>query len=123
MSERYTIIRSNDCIVIEGAIPIGDFVALTRAWEKHRFEDEPAWIVDSLLSGHLNCNMVVGPPEACQAWRERLGIAAAGPRPRYRLVDEPFPGITCTTCGRTSYNANDIRHRYCGNCNKYLDDQ
>jgi hypothetical protein len=123
VSGRYTISRMNGCIVVEGAIPVDDLAALMKAWEKHRFEDEPAWIVDCVLSGHLRCNMVVGPPEACQAWRERLGIVAVGPpRPRYQLVNAPYTGITCTACGRTSYNANDVKHRYCGNCKTYLDD-
>jgi hypothetical protein len=127
MSDRYTIMRTNGCIVIEGAIPVDDLVVLMKAWEKHRFEDEPAWIVDSLLSEVLKCNMVIGPPAACQQWRERLKLVVAGqPRslmPRYRLVDEPYAGITCLSCGMTSYNANDIKHRYCGNCKNYLDDQ
>jgi len=128
MNDRYTVMRTHGCVVIEGPVPVDDLVALMHAWEKHRFEDEPAWIVDSLLSSHLRCNMVIGPPEACQAWRERLGIVAVGPpRPaapeaRYRLVTEPYSGITCLRCGRTSYNGNDIKHRYCGNCNVYLDD-
>ncbi len=30
--------------------------------------------------------------------------------------------ITCPKCGRTSYNANDIRERYCGNCHQWHDD-
>jgi hypothetical protein len=25
---------------------------------------------------------------------------------------------TCPNCGHTSYNPNDVYHRYCGNCNK-----
>jgi hypothetical protein len=28
-------------------------------------------------------------------------------------------GITCLTCGRTSYNQNDIKFLYCGHCNKF----
>jgi hypothetical protein len=27
--------------------------------------------------------------------------------------------ITCLKCGMTSYNPNDILHRYCGNCNMF----
>lgn len=26
------------------------------------------------------------------------------------------PSITCPKCGRTSYNPNDIRERFCGVC-------
>jgi protein-arginine kinase activator protein McsA len=32
------------------------------------------------------------------------------------------PSITCPRCGMTSYNPNDIRERYCGNCHAYHDD-
>jgi hypothetical protein len=124
VTSRYTVSRMNECVVIEGAIPVDDLVALMAAWEKHRAPDEPGWIIDSVLSGHLHCNMVIGPPEACLAWRQRLGIVAVGPpRLRYLLVDEPHPGIKCLDCGMTSYNRQDIRHRYCGNCKTYLDDQ
>ena len=28
----------------------------------------------------------------------------------------PAPSITCPICDRTSYNPNDIREGYCGNC-------
>ena len=31
------------------------------------------------------------------------------------------PHITCPKCGMTSYNANDIRERYCGNCHQFHD--
>lgn len=31
--------------------------------------------------------------------------------------------ITCPTCKRTSYNRNDVRHRYCGFCHKFLGDR
>ena len=27
--------------------------------------------------------------------------------------------ITCPVCGMTSYNANDIREGYCGNCHDW----
>lgn len=30
------------------------------------------------------------------------------------------PYIHCHTCGLKSYNPNDIRERYCGNCHKFL---
>lgn len=30
--------------------------------------------------------------------------------------------ITCPRCGRTSYNTNDVRERYCGYCHVFLDD-
>lgn len=27
--------------------------------------------------------------------------------------------ITCPKCGRTSYNPNDVREGYCGNCHDW----
>lgn len=27
--------------------------------------------------------------------------------------------ITCLRCGMTSHNPNDVRYRYCGNCNEF----
>lgn len=33
----------------------------------------------------------------------------------------PPPSITCPKCQRTSYNANDIKQRYCGYCHEWLD--
>ena len=29
------------------------------------------------------------------------------------------PSITCPVCGMTSYNPNDIREGYCGNCHDW----
>lgn len=29
--------------------------------------------------------------------------------------------ITCPQCAMTSYNPNDIREKYCGNCHQYHD--
>lgn len=29
--------------------------------------------------------------------------------------------ITCSLCGRTSHNPNDVEYRYCGNCHRFLD--
>lgn len=34
-----------------------------------------------------------------------------------RMTDQP--SITCPECGMTSYNPNDIREGYCGNCHAY----
>lgn len=31
------------------------------------------------------------------------------------------PSITCPTCRMTSYNPNDVRYRYCGNCHEFHD--
>lgn len=32
------------------------------------------------------------------------------------------PNITCTLCGLTSYNYNDIKHLYCGFCHMWHTD-
>lgn len=32
-----------------------------------------------------------------------------------------FSAIKCLNCGRTSYNLNDIRERYCGYCHQFHD--
>lgn len=34
----------------------------------------------------------------------------------------PLPSITCPKCGRTSYNAGDVEHRYCGACHQFHED-
>ena len=34
------------------------------------------------------------------------------------MMDQP-PSITCSKCWMTSYNPNDIREGYCGNCHAY----
>lgn len=33
-----------------------------------------------------------------------------------------YASITCPRCGKTSYNLNDVRQRYCGNCHWFHDD-
>jgi len=30
------------------------------------------------------------------------------------------PSFTCRECGFTSYNLNDVKHRYCGRCHKFM---
>lgn len=35
----------------------------------------------------------------------------------------PEPSFTCPRCGMTSYNPNDIREGYCGNCHDWTRDQ
>jgi RNase P subunit RPR2 len=31
--------------------------------------------------------------------------------------------ITCNKCNMTSYNPNDIKYKYCGNCHEFLEDK
>ena len=33
------------------------------------------------------------------------------------------PSITCPVCGMTSYNPNDIREGYCGNCHDWTSER
>lgn len=34
-----------------------------------------------------------------------------------------LPTYTCPRCGMTSYNLNDIREKYCGNCHRFEESQ
>lgn len=36
---------------------------------------------------------------------------------------ENEPSYTCPVCKMTSYNPNDIQHRYCGNCHVFERDR
>ncbi|MGY6278178.1 hypothetical protein [Methylomonas sp. MgM2] len=41
----------------------------------------------------------------------------------YSLVTiDGRPGIMCHQCGQSSTNSNDVKHRYCGNCHRFLED-
>lgn len=64
----YTVREARGCKVIEGAVPISDFTALVTAW------DTGGWIVDSLLTQALGAAFVLGPCEACLAWRAELQL-------------------------------------------------
>jgi transcription elongation factor Elf1 len=33
------------------------------------------------------------------------------------------PSFTCPKCGMRSYNPNDVRERYCGNCHLFIDEE
>jgi hypothetical protein len=74
MSGRYTVISQRGCKVIEGAVPITEFVALVGAFGA---DQDPAdeWIVDTLLAQYLDANFVLGPASVCEAWRAELGFA------------------------------------------------
>jgi hypothetical protein len=39
--------------------------------------------------------------------------------PRTYIEAEDGGSITCTRCGKTSYNTNDVAQKYCGNCKKF----
>jgi hypothetical protein len=118
VSDGYRVRRENDCVVIEGWIPVTDLVALTREWNENHRDGDEAWIVDSVLAQHLKCNMVMGTPRACLAWRQQLGLTPeVKPRQEYLLTDG---GIYCCRCGLTSHSREDIRNRYCGSCKTYL---
>jgi hypothetical protein len=42
----------------------------------------------------------------------------------YQLVKtgKGYLGIKCLICGLVSYNLNDIRQRYCGQCHRFHED-
>lgn len=40
----------------------------------------------------------------------------------HACIVEPVGAFTCTHCGRTSWNPNDLSQRYCGNCHHFCDD-
>jgi hypothetical protein len=42
---------------------------------------------------------------------------------RSKPPKSPHPSFTCPRCGAVSYNANDIRERYCGRCHVFVDDE
>lgn len=37
------------------------------------------------------------------------------------VIEENPDRITCGLCAMTSYNSEDVKHRFCGNCNLYLE--
>ncbi len=87
------------------------------------------WMVRGLSLGIQVCLLawsgwwwtvgIRGVTEAISDYRVRMA------RHRMKLgfkVDEDKRGqffIHCYECGRSSYNANDIEHLYCGHCNKF----
>jgi protein-arginine kinase activator protein McsA len=42
-------------------------------------------------------------------------------RTRQTIGPTMTPSFTCPSCGRVSYNLNDIRERYCGACHQWFD--
>lgn len=40
--------------------------------------------------------------------------------PKYTIAEDG-ESITCSACGRTSYNVNDVKMKYCGACHLWLD--
>jgi hypothetical protein len=65
------------CKVIEGALPVVEFVALVNVWGADQ-DPADAWIVDALLAQYLDANFVLGPASKCAAWRAELGLTAGG---------------------------------------------
>jgi hypothetical protein len=72
-SYRITSIRG--CKVIEGAVPVSEFVALTKVWSELVDQDDDEWIVDAVLANAIGANFVLGPKAYCQAWRVEIGRA------------------------------------------------
>lgn len=38
--------------------------------------------------------------------------------PQY-IISGDGKSINCLTCGMESYHPNDVKYKYCGNCNKF----
>jgi hypothetical protein len=51
-------------------------------------------------------------------------LTEAGPNfyPLTFALSADGKSITCIRCGRTSFNAGDVEHRYCGHCQMFHDD-
>lgn len=49
----------------------------------------------------------------------RLANAVNKDNPDWRPYAVPPESITCPRCGMTSYNPNDVREKYCGNCHEF----
>lgn len=66
------------------------------------------------------------PFDLCPEGARKLAEAATGvvqPRPADQAVTceivENGQAIKCLRCGRTSWNPNDVQHRYCGGCQAF----
>ena len=53
--------------------------------------------------------------DALLDWLERL----QGKYDYGSITSPKFASITCPKCGMTSFNPNDIREGYCGNCHDW----
>jgi len=49
--------------------------------------------------------------------RQTMGLIVAMDQAVAALRTDLAASFTCPACGRTSYNPNDVRERYCGACN------
>lgn len=65
---RYTIERRDGLLIVHGAIPVDDEAALANTLPAES-------VMCTLLPDRLGVNLVVGPPDAINAERERHGIA------------------------------------------------
>ena len=52
------------------------------------------------------------------------GITPMPAEPTFKLFsgENNLPAIKCLKCGRISYSLNDIKFRYCGDCNEFHDE-
>lgn len=68
----YTVTRRDGLTIVEGAVPLGDMVALMG-------NAGPDDIADTSLPRVLGASLVMGSPEACKRERERLGLTRTPP--------------------------------------------
>lgn len=73
MRQAYTVVTVRGCKVVEGAVPVSEFVALVNVWGA---DQDPAdeWIADARLAQQLGASFVLGPASKCAAWRAELGM-------------------------------------------------
>jgi ribosomal protein S27AE len=55
----------------------------------------------------------------CSVHQQGMGAFLADLYDRMPAEAVREPSITCPRCGMTSYNENDIREGYCGNCHDW----
>jgi hypothetical protein len=81
---QYTVRREEGCVVIEGSVPIDEFVGLVEVWERR----DENMILDSMLAHRLGVNFVLGTEQACTAWRVKLGLASNEPQQNKEYSDD-----------------------------------
>ncbi len=74
--------------------------------------------VDQLVEGEYGCRACAHDlPVPAQHFCVLVAVDAA---PRVPDLDAPA-SVTCPQCAMSSYNRNDVAHRYCGNCHQFHD--
>ena len=135
------LVRCCACCGSMAASPHCNLVAISRraAW-KHpvvgnlltaREGEAVAVVCDACLEAEREIRWAVEIEGERVAYHRVQDLARMPPEPTYRLVQllerglppdrvlYPQTAIECLLCGRVSYNANDVRNRYCGRCHTF----